>query len=399
MKQKTVLNGLLIIIAAVGCSSDKRAKDELPYVDVRKDYLEKEISLTDFADVSYVHLKSDNDNYLYRATLFNFTITQNSIVVYDISSGSILFFSRDGVPKSRFKRLGQGPEEYIKATRILYDEESDDVFVCDEDADHIQVYSSAGQYKRKIRFPQKISVNSLASFDSQSLFGDSQRFPNWPERLREKSKEEIHYYTTYYRINKTTGVVLDSFNLPSADNLALVFELGKGAYGMTNYHRLVTDTEGFLLCNPETDTVYLYKKNKSLTPIFRKMPSVRDQDPMVIIENLVKTGKYHFFSTWTVIDKRDPKYSSKYYVHDRETGEILIQKITLPDYKEKVFRIGAFSIAKQNYCDGNGYIYELDLIELKEAYREGRLGGKLKELVATLDEMKDNNVLMLVHFK
>ena len=42
---------------------------------------------------------------------------------------------------------------------------------------------------------------------------------------------------------------------------------------------------------------------------------------------------------------------------------------------------------------------ELDLIELKKAYEDNKLSGKLKELVATLDNEIDNNVFMLVNFK
>ena len=38
-------------------------------------------------------------------------------------------------------------------------------------------------------------------------------------------------------------------------------------------------------------------------------------------------------------------------------------------------------------------------MELKEAYRENRLSGKLKELVAILNELEDNNVFVLVEFK
>ena len=51
------------------------------------------------------------------------------------------------------------------------------------------------------------------------------------------------------------------------------------------------------------------------------------------------------------------------------------------------------------YGDENGYVVELSLFELKQAYKENRLSGKLKELVATLDEDKDNNVFMLLDFK
>jgi hypothetical protein len=43
--------------------------------------------------------------------------------------------------------------------------------------------------------------------------------------------------------------------------------------------------------------------------------------------------------------------------------------------------------------------FELDLIELKEAYIENRLSGKLKELVSTLDEEKTMMLLCLFTLK
>jgi hypothetical protein len=84
-----------------------------------------------------------------------------------------------------------------------------------------------------------------------------------------------------------------------------------------------------------------------------------------------------------------------YYTMDKKTGEIFRQKIILPDYKGKDFYINP-SFA--NYYEKE-YHFELDLIELKQAERENRLSGKLKELVATLNENEDNNVFMLVSFK
>ena len=52
----------------------------------------------------------------------------------------------------------------------------------------------------------------------------------------------------------------------------------------------------------------------------------------------------------------------------------------------------------QNYYEKR-YHFELDIIELKEAYRENKLSGKLKELAATLNEEEDNNVYIFVDFK
>jgi len=148
MELKSIYCLPLIAIMAIGCSSNKKVKEDLPYFDIRKNYPEREININDIADVTYVHLNTDNDDYLYKGRIVN--VTKNTLVVYDYSSLSILFFSKDGKPKSRFNRFGQGPEEYLGATRILYDEESDEVFVGYDLVNYIQVYSSTGIYKRKI---------------------------------------------------------------------------------------------------------------------------------------------------------------------------------------------------------------------------------------------------------
>jgi len=86
----------------------------------------------------------------------------------------------------------------------------------------------------------------------------------------------------------------------------------------------------------------------------------------------------------------------KDYVYDKQTGEIIRQKIILPDYKGKEFIIEV----QRTYFDGKetGIHFELDLFELKQAYKENKLSGQLKELVATLNESTDNNVIVFVRF-
>ena len=81
-------------------------------------------------------------------------------------------------------------------------------------------------------------------------------------------------------------------------------------------------------------------------------------------------------------------------MRDKETEEVIHPKILLPDYKGK-----EFTIRPSMRIYENEFAFELDLIELKQAYRENKLSGKLKELVATLNEDTDNNVFMLVEFK
>ena len=82
-------------------------------------------------------------------------------------------------------------------------------------------------------------------------------------------------------------------------------------------------------------------------------------------------------------------------MRDKETGEVICPKLLLPDYAGKEFTIRPSSMR----IFENEFPFELDLIELKQAYRENKLSGQLKELVASLNEDEDNNVFMLVSFQ
>ena len=88
-------------------------------------------------------------------------------------------------------------------------------------------------------------------------------------------------------------------------------------------------------------------------------------------------------------------FPDKYYVRDKETGKIFQQKLLLPEYSGKEFTI---SPTQTRMNLENSIYFELDLLELKEAYAQNRLSGKLKELVATLWD-DDNNVYVIAQFK
>ena len=165
MKTKNVFY-LMLLLLSMSCSPNKQSQ-ELPSIDASKDYPEKEINLTTIANVTYVYLNSKIDDYLFKGSIDY--VTQNSIVVIDRVSHSILFFSKDGNPKSRFNRRGQGPEEYSDAASVMYDEANDDVFVSPDFSGHIMVYSSTGEFKRKINLPQMNVNGQMALFGDQSI--------------------------------------------------------------------------------------------------------------------------------------------------------------------------------------------------------------------------------------
>ena len=400
MKQSNILCIIILAVFMLCCSSDKIAEDSLPCIDVRKNYPVKKIILTDIADVTYVHLNTDDSDYFYKGNSFTY-ISENSIVICDISSGSILFFSKDGTPKSRFNRYGIGPEDYTSGMIdvFFYDEPADDVYVGANGKRNIQVYSSTGKYKRTLTLPQGIQPNQIVEFDNQSLVVFDKQLM-WKKSFRESDLIHKTIDSIYLRISKIDGKIVDYIEIPG--NEIDLSVRGSKSRTLTDLKRLTKSTVGVFLCNHESDTVFRYDKDASLTPVFCKTPLVSDLDKKMILNNFIEIGRYQYMSIKTLLSSDEMRgiYDEKikYYMHDKQTKEIFFQKIILPDYNGRDFHISAKSNKTYNEKE-TMLCYELDLFQLKQAYKDNRLSGKLKELVATLDEMKDNNVLMFVQFK
>ena len=385
---------LFFVVFAMAGASCGSSQGDLPCIDVHKNYPEKEILITDIAEVSYLHLNSDDDAYLYKGGINS--ITKNTVVVYDNASGSVLFFSKDGSPKSRFNRRGRGGEEYLGSLRVIYDELADEVFVVnfgsDSFSDFIQVYSSTGKHKRKIVL-QDLDIGSVISFDEQSLLVYDSRFETMRnmEKLGITSFSIEYDHSPFFLISKTDGSILDYIEVPHKD---IMLSINNNNTSWFPPRRVTKSPGGVYLCNPETDTVFHYGKDKILRPVICKTPLVDALDPMVILNNCIDAGGYQFLELISLI-KEDRKRLSEYFIRDKTTGEIFRQKLILPEYKGKEFFSGLFRV---NIDYENGTYFVLDLLELKQAYTENRLSGKLKDLVATLKE-DDNDVYVMLQFK
>lgn len=390
MKRKTALCCILLTLI-VACTSRKHSNEELAYIDVSKEYPSKEINLTDIADITYVHLNSKSDDYLFKGGISY--VTQNKIVVIDRSSHSILFFSKDGNPISRFNRRGQGPEEYTDAASVMYDESNDDVFVSPDFGDHIMVYSSTGDFKRKISLPQMNINGQMAIFDDQSiLVYDNTKL--WRAIMQDNFTEQV-YDSTFYLISTTDGMVLEYIPLPSKNINLSIKNLDGLFIGQVSYGRLRRSSEGVLLYNPESDTVFHYSNNKSLTPYLHKKPLLSETRSMTVMDICMEAGGFQFISLYSYAQTGQSPLPT-YYMRDKETGEIFRQKITVPDYIGYDFFVNP---RLQSYYE-NEYHFELDFTKLEEAFDQNRLNGKLKELMESLlDDEDPNNIFMFVDFR
>ena len=381
---------LVLSLVIASCTSNNELQEKLAFIDVTEEYPEKKIELTDIAGVSYLHLNSKTDDYLYKGSIDY--VTENNIIVIDRSQNSVLFFSKEGNPKSHFNRRGQGPEEYSDAASLMYDEANDEVFVSPDFSNHIMVYSSLGEFKRKINLPQ-VNVNGqMALFDDVSiLVYDNTKL--WQSTMQSNAPEvEQTIDSVFFLISKLDGTVLDYISLPN-ENIDLSYK-NSVFTSQVNYGRVRKSADGLLLYNPESDTVFHYSKEKHLTPYMHKKPILNSQNPMTVMDICMDAGKYQFIAVYPYRETgKSP--TPKYYMRNKATGELFRQKITLSDFEGKELYINPRLF---NYYE-HAYHFELDFAELEEAYYKNKLSGKLKELVASLLENEEsNNVFVFADF-
>jgi hypothetical protein len=402
MTQKNYLLLFIFAIFAIGCTSNRQTSGDVPFIDVRRNHPVKEIVLTDIADVTFVHFCTNDDDFLFRGGI-NFA-TENRFVVADWASNSVLFFSRDGKPISRFNRWGQGPEEYVQPdfVNLIFDEAADEVFIPVLGTNHTQVYSSTGEFKRQLTLPHSNNLGFIAaSFNDKSLLiFNSEKKIN--RILRKIAGDDLAFSpgldSAFVLISKIDGSLLGYVEMPRPTiDLSVRTGTGTGSPMWMRYERIVKHSDGLLLSNPENDTIYLFCRDRTLTPVLRKIPLLSDGNRRVL-ENIIDTGKYQFMRVADRITDRprEQDYRREFLVRNKETGEVFRQRLILSDFQGKEFFIHASGAARSLE---NEYFFELDLIELKQAYRENRLSGELKELVATLNEDEDNNVFMLLRFR
>ena len=107
--------------------------------------------------------------------------------------------------------------------------------------------------------------------------------------------------SSLFLISKKDGEILDYVELPNKEiNLSVVERVNDyTVIPITCSKYLVKCSEGFFVCNANTDTVYLYGNDKSLTPIIYKIPVVSNFDPVSVLIGFVDAGRYQFIGIET----------------------------------------------------------------------------------------------------
>ena len=357
------------------CTNQNGDNSDIIQFDVSISYSEKGIKLEEVAYIEYLQLEL-NDDFLFAGEPH--IITSDKIIIS--SDGEVLVFSRDGKPLLKFDRKGNGPGEYAYIEQLMYDEISDEIFI--KYADKIIAYSSNGEYKRTIPL-----LGTLHNIFSQVVNYDSETFLIFDS--------DNVYSSPFSFISKKDGAVVDSIITSKGEPVMTYFFSNDFLIFSFHTFRIVKYGDGHLLTDFSIDTVFFLPESKMLLPVLVRTPLIRSMDPVIYLNSFVEAGGYEFVSTVRVKNENG-RLPVTYLMRDKTTGSVFRQKITINDYKEKLVNLSPQTIS--NTSNSKLGFIALNLDELKEANRENKLSGKLKEIVEKSSE-DGNDVYMLLHFK
>jgi hypothetical protein len=199
-------------------------------------------------------------------------------------------------------------------------------------------------------------------------------------------------------ISKKDGHVVQTVDMPKDKKVNLRFvsqDKENISIMLAPAHHIVKYKDGFLLTDFSVDTVFFLSAGKILSPVWVRKPAIQSMDPVVYLNSFVE-GRGYEFAMSVAVKNENGRLSRTFLMRNRKTGEVYRQKITFADYKGKRICLSPETIA--NTLNDQLGLIVLDLNELKEAGRENKLGGKLKQLADRSDE-EGNSIYMLLHFK
>ena len=394
-KVMTSLVFFLLITAGLGLEGCKRSSvkpsDSLITVDVIKtDYPKKDLVLQDFMDVEYIPLET-NDEFVNQG--FVQAIGGKFILVKNRNDdGNIFVYDRTGKALRKINHKGQGGEEYLFILGIALDEDNNEMFINDHIGRRIQVYDLDGKYKRTLKDKEDKDGGTLFYTD-----------------IFNYNKDNLICYDKYNKkipfvlISKQDGSITKEIKIPFKEKKDAIAVRSDEASGMTYsvspgpYRTITPFKDDWLLLELSSDTVYNFSPDYNLHPFIVRTPSINSMNPEVFLILRLLSDRYYFMETIKNIYDWNTKdgFSKTFMMYDKQEKAICNYTV----YN------GDFSTKKEMYMSMTRPVnqeieswYPLESFKLVEAYKNGELKGKLKEIAATLDE-ESNPVIMLIKHK
>ena len=358
-----------------GEAQKQKVSDGLWTFDVTKEYPTKEIYIQDIADVDYIPLET-NDSILWRGR--EVLYLDDDYIVGANRNNGVYFHDGKGKALNMFNKMGQGPKEYSDMYKVQYDKKSDEIYI--NDMFKYYVYDKEGNFKRSFQGIEDKLYSRIEQFFI----------------LNEDELIQYNYNNHYTRVSRLTGEHLGDIKLGVADSTTTLHFRKNNMIFNTIVSHFTKDKEGYIITSFSADTTYLLTSNLQLKPIGVRIPPVSSQDVPVFLLPVKNTPRYYFMSTI----KKEDSFPTKAYMMDKKTNQIYYLKdyFKNKDYIGLKVHLDMFGPAVLANLPNNVCVQSLNITKLCEAYEEGKLSGKLKDIAANLKE-DDNPVLMIIKFR
>ena len=393
--ERVITISAIFLFLMTGCGG-KQSTEDLIIVDVTKKYPKKELILQDFMDVEYIVLET-NDEFLTQGLVR--AIGKEIILVRNrVSDGDIFIYDRSGRGLRKINRQGQGGEEYLYVGGILLDEDNNEMYI--NDGSRILVYDLFGKFKRGFRHKEGSSFGSLRNFDKESLICQDDSF--------DKDVEATDV-PPFAIISKQDGSIIKDISISCQQKRPPTQRINHSGVNVTVYNSnfpltssVIPYHDSWILTVYSTDTIFSYLPDHSMIPFMARTPSIQSMNPEVFLFPEILTDRYYFLRT----EKKEPEvrgttpYDTRvslpntYLAYDRQEKTIFEYTVFNDDYSKKM----PVEMSQRPLNNEIAFCQKLEADDLFDAYKEGQLKGKLKEIAAGLKE-EDNPVLMLVKHK
>ena len=382
--KKTFISTILMMATLVACESPS-TKLELVTINVESDYPEKELILQDFVDVEYIPLET-NDEFINKGWVK--AVGKNLLaIVNGGTDGDIFLYERStGKGIRKINRKGQGGEEYTQITQIVLDEEQNEMFIVDYPRQKFMVYNLEGKFLRSFNFDENSYYSFVYPYDKAHLivYKDCAHHGQ-----PEKSCHAI--------ISKQDGKTIRELSLPYEELEDIRYTGMHEKYGeitaVPAHYLTVPARKDWYLASISSDTIYRHLPNGDKHPYMVRTPSINSMDPEVFLFPKMMTERYDFLVSIKKKMEDNFSFPSTNLIYDKQEKSTYTYIIRNADFEGSNVALWESSLSPEIAS-----YRTLHAHELVEAYEQGKLKGRLKEIASTLDE-EDNGVIMLLKQK
>ena len=374
------------LICSYACTSQPQSTTGIPVVDFEKEYPQKDLLVSENADVEYVRLETTDEVLLDGLAGLYLSVTDRYIVTNNSKEGRIFVFNRQGKHLYNFMRKGNSGEEFMYAKKVRVDDKVEEIFVLDA-RNKVLVYTLDGKFKRVLDLPKDMRADDLWNYDDEWLLS----YDNYNlDREGLTCAEQ-----PFFLISKKDGQV-KRIGVNAKDRIGprIYFEKnGQRGVMAVSMNYIYKNGDEFVLSELGNDTVFMLK-NGEISPLLVRTPGSKDKDVRSMMSAPLKLGDYiEVVEAPKELKMESGKIETKSVYLNLKTGECFDLNL-----KDDVNFVEPSAVRSSEYVEApkNHILSMPNTDRLFRWKEEGKLKGKLAEMV---DEMKEDDNPILIIYK